>query len=76
MSGAVRVGVVAFLGGILDVGHVDGDAAVPLLGGVVDGGVVAELGQLLLGQHLGDGRGQGRLAVIHVADGAWRTSSK
>jgi len=33
---------------------------------VVGLGFAAELGR----QHRGDGRGQGRLAVVHVADGA------
>ena len=67
VAGTVRVRVVPILGGVLDVRHVDGDPPVPLLGGVVDGGVVPELGQLPRprGEHLGGevdyvrGRGQG-----------------
>ena len=41
VAGAVHVGVVARAGLVLDVGGVDGDAALALFGGGVDGGVGA-----------------------------------
>eukprot|EP01084_Bolivina_argentea_P042019 77554_1 len=70
MAGAVDVAVVAGLGLVLDVGGVDGDLALLLLGGLVDGEVVHGLGVALLGEDGGDGGGEGRLAVVNVADGA------
>ena len=51
-------------------GDIDGDATVALLRCIVDLVVVAELGQILGGQDLGDGGGEGRFPVIHMADGA------
>ena len=44
VTGAVGVGVVAVLCLVLQVGHVDGDAAVALLRRVVDGGIVLKNG--------------------------------
>ena len=72
VSRAVGVGVVSGVGGVLDVGDVNGDASVSLLRSVVYGPVVSELGQLaiLAGQHLGDGSCEGGFAVIHMTDGA------
>ena len=67
---AVDVGIVPGVGLILHVGGVDGDAALALLGSLVDAGVVLILGLALQSQILGDGGGQGGLAVVHVADGA------
>jgi len=54
------------------VGHVDGDAALALLGSVVDLVERGELVQirLLVSEHLGDCRGGGRLAMVNVTDGA------
>ena len=70
VSGAVDVGVVARRGLVLDVGDGDGDAALALLGRVVDG-VEGTVGRVALeGQVLGDGRRQARLAVVDVTDGA------
>ncbi len=71
---AVHVGVVPVLGGVLLVGGGDRDPALLLLGGVVYlieghlavGGVVGDP----LGQDLGDGGREGRLAVVDVAYGA------
>ena len=66
------MGVVTSLGLVLDVSGVDGDAAGALLGGLVDlvvGGVGSGVGVSHV-QDLGDGRGQGGLAVVDVADGA------
>ena len=70
MAGAVDVGVVARLGLVLDVGDGDGDAALALLGRVVDGVEGAVLGLALERQVLGDGRGQAGLAVVDVPDRA------
>ena len=70
VAGAVDVGVVARVGLVLDVGDGDGDAALPLLGRVVDRIERAVLGRALQAQVLADGRGQTRLAVVDVADGA------
>ena len=67
---AVDVGVVARVGLVLDVGDGDGDAALALLGGVVDRVEGAVLGLALEGEVLGDRRGQARLAVVDVADRA------
>ena len=69
---AVDVSVVTRIGLILDVGDVDGDAALLLFGGSVN---LAEIIfrvdiRVLFVQHLGNGRGQGGLTVIDVADGA------
>jgi hypothetical protein len=66
VAGAVDVGVVALLGLVLDVGDGDGDAALALLGRLIDlvkGGV---LGFARRRQDLGDRRGQRRLAVVNV----------
>ena len=70
VAGAVDVGVVAVVGLVLDVGDGDGDAALALLGRVVDGVEGAVLGLALEGQVLGDGRRQAGLAVVDVTDGA------
>ena len=69
---AVDVGVVPVLGLVLDVGGRDRDAALALLGGLVDGVERDGLGATgaLLGEDLGDGGRQGRLAMIDVTDGA------
>ena len=66
----VDVSVVTLPGLVLDVGNVDGDAALTLLGGLVDvleGGVVS-LAALGLRENLGDGRGRGGLAVVDVTN--------
>ena len=68
MARAVDVGVVPLLGLVLDVGGGDGDAALALLGSVVDHVEGLELGPAPGGQNLGDGGGQGRLAVVDVTD--------
>ena len=71
VSRAVDVRVVTVGRLVLDVRRVDGDAAGLLLGGVVDRREVAN-GRVrpLLGEHLRDRRGQRRLAVVDVTDGA------
>ncbi len=72
VPGAVDVRVVAVLGLVLDVRDRDRDAALTLLGSLVD--LVERRGLVqvreLVVQHLGDGRGQRRLAVVDVTDGA------
>ena len=68
---AVDVSVVALPGLVLDVGNVDGDAALTLLGSLVDvleGGVVG-LAALGLREDLGDSGGRGGLAVVDVTNG-------
>ena len=67
---AVDVSVVTLLGLILHVGGVDGDAALALLGGLINAGVIGVLSLALHSQELGDGSGQSGLAVVNVADGA------
>ena len=68
VAGAVDVGVVAGVGLVLDVGDRDRDAALALLGRVVDRVEGAVLGLALQGEVLGDGRGEARLAVVDMAD--------
>ena len=70
VTGAVDVGVVAVLGLVLDVGDGDGDAPLALLGSVVDGVEGAVLRPAPQAEVLGDGRGERRLAVVDVPDGA------
>src|SRR5437773_6997677 len=70
VSGAVHVGVVALVGLVLHVGDGDGDAALALLGGVVDRVERPELGLALERERLGDGRGERGLAVVDVTDRA------
>jgi hypothetical protein len=60
----------AVVGLILDVGGVDGDAALSLFRSLVDGRVIGVLGVAHEGQILGDGSGKGGLAVIDMTDGA------
>ena len=72
VAGAVDVSIVTLSGLVLDVRDGDGDAALALLGSLVDvlkGGEVG-LAAIGLGENLGDGGGQRGLAVVHVADGA------
>ena len=68
---AVDVSVVTLLGLVLDVGDVDGDTTLLLFRSGVDLVEVilrVEIRELIV-QHLGDGCGQGRLAVIDVTNG-------
>jgi hypothetical protein len=67
---AVDVRVVAVVGLVLDVRDGDGDAALALLGGLVDLVERREVRVALLGQRLRDRRGERRLAVVDVTDGA------
>lgn len=66
---AVDVRVVAVFGGVLDVSGGNGDTTLSLLGSLVNGTIVEEVGKALFGLTLGDGSGESGLAVIDVADG-------
>lgn len=66
----VHVGVVPGAGLVLDVREVDGDPAPGLLGGPVDPVERHEGGTAALGEDLGDGGGEGGLAVVDVTHGA------
>ncbi len=70
VTGHVDVGVVAGVGLVLDVREVDGDAPAGLLGGPVDAVEGHEGGAAALGEDLGDGGGEGGLAVVDVTHGA------
>ena len=72
VTGAVDVRVVTRLGLVLDVRDRDRDTALTLLGSLVDLVERRERVQVrvLVVQHLGDRRGQRRLAVVDVTDGA------
>ena len=54
MARAVGVGVVSVLCAVLDVSHIDGDASVSLLRGVVNRSIIAELSKrrILGGENL------------------------
>ena len=61
MSWAVNVSVVTFVSLVLDVSSGNGDTTLALLGGLVNGSVVEEVGVTLLGLTLGDGGCEGGL---------------
>src|SRR4029079_11085222 len=66
---AIDVGVMALFGFILDVRGRNRDAALALLGGLVDVRIVDEFRAARFGQDLGDRRRQRRLAMVDVTDG-------
>jgi hypothetical protein len=68
---SVYVCVVALLGLVLNVGDVDGNAALTLFGSRVDRREVTLLveSRVLVVQHLGNGGRQRRLTVVNVTDG-------
>ncbi len=70
---AVDVGVVTVVRLVLHVGGGDGDATLPLLGGLVDLIEGHELGVAAGSQTLGDRGRQGRLAVVDMTDRAYVT---
>lgn len=63
---AVDVGVVAVVGGIFDVSSRDGDTTLALLGSLVNGSILVEVGEALGGLVLGDSGGQGSLIGVIV----------
>ena len=67
---AVHVSIVTLGRLILDVGGVDGDTTLTLLGSLIDGRVVGVLSTALQRQVLGDGSGQSGLTMVDVTDGA------
>ena len=67
---AVHVSIVTLGRLILDVGGVDGDTTLTLLGSLIDGRVVGVLSTALHRQVLGDGSGQSGLTMVDVTDGA------
>jgi hypothetical protein len=69
VTGAVDVGVVAVVGLVLDVGGRDGDTTLALLGSLVNGAILEELGVALLGLALGDGSSEGCLYAISLGSG-------
>ena len=68
VSGTVDVRVMARLRLVLDVRGVDGDSTSTLFGSLIDLVVRGELGEVLLGQNLGDGGSQRGFAVIDVTN--------
>src|SRR5215208_5813080 len=70
VAGTVDVGVVPLVGLILHVRRRDRDAARLLLRRVVDLVEGLGLAAVRVGEHLRDRRGQGRLAMVDVTDGA------
>lgn len=65
---AVDVGVVAVVGRVLDVSSGNGDTTLSLLGSLVNGTILEEIGEALLGLSLGDGSGEGGLGIIRSAE--------
>ena len=70
MTRRIDVRIMPGIGFVLDVLDRDRDAALALLGRVVDVVERHELGHAFERQHLSDGCRQRRLAMVHVADGA------
>jgi hypothetical protein len=70
VTGAIHVCVVALLGLVLNVSGVDGDAALLLFGSGVNLVVGTSLSKTFLGEHRGDSRSEGGLAMVNVADRA------
>ena len=70
VAGAVHVGIVSFLGLVLNVSGVDCDTAGLLFGSIVDLVISHELVLAVTeSKGLGDRSGQGGLAVVDVTDG-------
>jgi hypothetical protein len=66
---AVDVGVMTGIGSVLDMSCGDGDTTLTLFRSLVDGAIVEEGGETLLGLSLGDGSSKGSLSVVDVANG-------
>ncbi|CAJ1784623.1 hypothetical protein KOPIIPEJ_00545 [Aeromonas dhakensis] len=69
MTRAVYVGVVTGSGVVFYVGGVDGDTTLTLFRRLVDLVEGESFTTEVLGQHVGDGGGQGGFTVVNVADG-------
>ena len=69
MAWAVNMGVMALVGLVLNMGGIDGDAALALLRSLIDVGIVNELGVALEAKHLGDSSSKRGLAVVNVTNG-------
>jgi hypothetical protein len=67
MARAVNVTVVTRVGLVLDVSRVDSDTARFFFGGLVNFGVIRELGAARIGENLGNGSRQSSLAVVDVS---------
>jgi len=65
---AVDVGVVAVIGGVLDVGSRDGDTTLSLLRSLVNSTILEEVGEALVGLALGDGSRESGLRDIVSAE--------
>ena len=63
---AVDVGVVTVVGGIFDVSSRNGDTTLALLGSLVNGSILVEVGEAFGGLVLGDSGGQGSLIGVIV----------
>ncbi len=67
MTGAVNVTVVTRVGFVLDMGRVDRNTAGPFFRGLVNFGVIRELGTSQIREDLGNGSRQSRLAMVDVS---------
>src|SRR5262245_58700668 len=70
VTGAIDVGVVAFVALVFDVCGRDRNAALFFFGSGVDRIIGTRLGHALLREHAGDRRGERGLAVVDVTDSA------
>lgn len=61
MPGTVDMGIVSLFGLVFDVSRGDGDTTLSLFGSLIDGSVVKEVGESLLGLTFCDGSSQGSL---------------
>ena len=69
MAGAVNVSIVTFVGLILNVSGVDGDAAFSLFGSLIDHVICFEFGIALHSERLGDSRSKRGFTVVNVTNG-------
>jgi hypothetical protein len=66
---AIDVTIVTVLGGVLDVGRVNGNTTSLFFWSIINGGVVTECRETRFCKDLGNCRGQGSLTVIDVTNG-------
>lgn len=62
------MGIMAFIGFVLECGSIDGDTSGFLLRGLVDFGILDILSLVLLSQKFRDGRSKGCFSVIDMSD--------